>query len=312
MRRSCARACAPRRSSARRRSASATARTLTASSTPRGRVGLIVDRMNDCLVVSCTSLGMPKHIDAVLDELEARLPPARDRRSARPWASAARRASPRGAATSAALLPDSETRIDVDGVLSAVPLEVGQKTGLFLDQRENVRRTAELAKGKTLLDACCYGGAFAIAALKAGAAKAEPLRHEREGLRARAAQLQLDGVQDRAEVRHADLYPELRRLKDQGARFDVVVLDPPKFASTQREVAKARTGYVNANAGALHLLGAGGLLVTCSCSHHVGEPLFEEIVREAAAKAQKDVQILERPARAPTTRRTSSAPRGAT
>lgn len=259
-----------------------------------GLPGLIVDRMNDCLVVSCTSLGMQKHIEAVLDELEAVYRPRAILEVGKAMGLRGKEGLPEGRGYVRGAPPESETRIDVDGVLSAVPLEVGQKTGLFLDQRENVRRTAELAKGKTLLDACCYGGAFAIAALKAGAAKAELFDTSDKACELAKRNCELNGVQDRAEVRRADLYPELRRLQDQGARFDVVVLDPPKFASTQREVAKARTGYVNANAGALRLLGPGGLLVTCSCSHHVGEPLFEEIVREAAAKAQKDVQILER------------------
>lgn len=259
-----------------------------------GLPGLIVDRMNDALVVSCTSLGMQKHMDAVLDELEAIYKPRAILEVGKALGLRGKEGLPEGRGYVRGQPSEVETKIDVDGVLSAVPLEVGQKTGLFLDQRENVKRTAELSRGKTLLDACCYGGAFAISALKAGATRAELFDTSEKACELARRNLSLNGVADRAEVRRADLYPELRRLKDAGARFDVVVLDPPKFASTQREVAKARAGYVNANAGALHLLGPGGLLVTCSCSHHVGEPLFEEIVREAAAKAEKDVQILER------------------
>lgn len=259
-----------------------------------GLPGLIVDRMNDALVVSCTSLGMQKQIDAVLDELEAVYHPRAILEVGKAMGLRGKEGLPEGRGYVRGTPPDGEVRIDVDGVLSAVPLEVGQKTGLFLDQRENVKRTAELSKGRTLLDACCYGGAFAIAALKAGARRAELFDTSDKACELARRNLELNGVADRAAVRRADLYPELRRLGDAGARFDVVVLDPPKFASSQREVAKARTGYVNANTGALRLLGPGGLLVTCSCSHHVGEPLFEEIVREAAARAAKDVQILER------------------
>jgi len=259
-----------------------------------GLPGLIVDRMNDCLVVSCTSLGMQKHIEAVLDELEAIYRPRAILEVGKALGLRGKEGLPEGRGYVRGTPPSTEVQIDVDGVRSAVPLEVGQKTGLFLDQRENVKRTAELARGKTLLDACCYGGAFAIAALERGAKRAELFDTSDRACELARRNLELNGVAERAEVRRADLYPELRRLDEAGAKFDVVVLDPPKFASTQREVAKARTGYVNANAGALRLLGPGGLLVTCSCSHHVGEPLFEEIVREAAARAAKDVQILER------------------
>jgi 23S rRNA (cytosine1962-C5)-methyltransferase len=257
-----------------------------------GLPGLIVDRMNDVLVVSCTSLGMQKHVEAVFDELEAIYRPRAILEVGKAMGLRGKEGLPEGRGYVRGKAPDGETRIEVDGVVSSVPLEVGQKTGLFLDQRENVRRTAELAKGKTLLDACCYGGAFAVAALKAGATRAELFDTSDKAVELARRNLELNGVV--GEVRRADLYPELRRLADAGARFDVVVLDPPKFASTKREVAKARTGYTNANAGALRLLGPGGVLVTCSCSHHVEEPLFEEILREAAAKAGRDLQILER------------------
>jgi 23S rRNA (cytosine1962-C5)-methyltransferase len=259
-----------------------------------GLPGLIVDRMNDALVVSCTSLGMQRQIDAVLDELEAVYHPRAILEVGKAMGLRGKEGLPEGRGYVRGQAPEGEVRIEVDGIVSAVPLEVGQKTGLFLDQRENVKRTAELARGKTVLDACCYGGAFALAALRAGATRAELFDTSDKACDLARRNLELNGLAAKAEVRRADLYPELRRLRDAGARFDLVVLDPPKFASSQREVAKARTGYVNANAGALALLGPGGILVTCSCSHHVGEPLFEEIVREAAARAERDVQILER------------------
>jgi 23S rRNA (cytosine1962-C5)-methyltransferase len=259
-----------------------------------GLPGLIVDRMNEALVVSCTSLGMQRWIDAVLDELEEVYRPKAILEVGKALGLRGKEGLPEGRGYVRGKAPEGEVTIEVDGVVSMVPLEVGQKTGLFLDQRENVKRTAELARGRTLLDACCYGGAFALAALKAGATRAELFDTSDRAVELARKNLERNGVADRATARRADLYPELRRLKDEGARFDLVVLDPPKFAASAREVPKARAGYVNANAGALALLAPGGILVTCSCSHHVGEPLFEELVREAAARAGRDLQVLER------------------
>ncbi|HZV02987.1 MAG TPA: class I SAM-dependent rRNA methyltransferase [Planctomycetota bacterium] len=259
-----------------------------------GLPGLIVDRMNDVLVVSCTSLGMQNHLEAVLDELEAIYSPRGILEVGKAFGLRAKEGLGEGRGFIRGRAPEGDVTITVDGVRSFVPLDVGQKTGLFLDQRENVRRTAELARGRTMLDACCYGGAFALAALKAGAARAELFDSSEKAVELARRNLEANGVAQLAEARRADLYPELRRLREEGKRFGLVVLDPPKFAKSAREVATARKGYMEANTGALRLLEPGGILVTCSCSHHVGEPLFEEILREAAARAGRDLQVLER------------------
>lgn len=259
-----------------------------------GIPGLIVDRLGEVLVVSCTSLGTQRFIEPILDELEAIYRPAAILEHGKALGLRGKEGLPEGRGYVRGKPPEGEHRLEVDGCVSIVPIEVGQKTGLFLDQRENVKRVGELANGRRMLDACCYGGAFAIQALKGGATHAELFDTSEKACELARRNLELNQVADRAEVRRADLYPELRRLRESGARFGLVVLDPPKFAAGARDVPQARKGYVEANVGALRLLEPGGLLVTCSCSHHVGEPLFEEILREAAAKAQVDLQILER------------------
>jgi 23S rRNA (cytosine1962-C5)-methyltransferase len=259
-----------------------------------GIPGLIVDRLGEVLVVSCTSLGTQRFAEAIYDELEAIYRPQAILEHGKALGLRGKEGLPEGRGWVRGKAPEGEHRIEVDGSLSVVPVEVGQKTGLFLDQRENVKRVGELANGRRMLDACCYGGAFAIAALKGGAARAELFDTSERACELARRNLELNQVADRAEVRHADLYPELRRLKEAGARYELVVLDPPKFASSARDVPKARKGYVEANAAALRVLAPGGILVTCSCSHHVGETLLEEILREAAAKAQVDLQVLER------------------
>jgi 23S rRNA (cytosine1962-C5)-methyltransferase len=259
-----------------------------------GLPGLIVDRLGEVLVVSCTSLGTQRFADAVFDELESIYRPEAIVEHGKAFGLRAKEGLPEGRGVVRGVLPEGELKIVVDESVSVVPVEVGQKTGLFLDQRENAKRVSELASGRRMLDACCYGGAFAIAALKGGATSAELFDASERACELASRNLDLNQLSDRAHVRRADLYPELGRLREAGTRFDLVVLDPPKFATTQHDLPRARKGYVEANAGALRLLEPGGLLVTCSCSHHVSEALFEEILREAASKARVDLQILER------------------
>jgi 23S rRNA (cytosine1962-C5)-methyltransferase len=171
-----------------------------------------------------------------------------------------------------------------------VDLFKGQKTGLFLDQRENRDAAARYAHG-CLLDCFSYNGGFALALasrcteLTALEISAEASAHIREN----AAR---NGV-DRLEVRTANVFDELHELDRADARFDTIVLDPPAFAKNKASVPKAAAGYKEINLRALRLLSPGGVLVTCTCSHHVSEPLFEEIVRSAAADAGVFISIVE-------------------
>jgi 23S rRNA (cytosine1962-C5)-methyltransferase len=183
-------------------------------------------------------------------------------------------------------------RVDVvDGrVRFEVDLFKGQKTGLFLDQRENREAAARYAHGR-LLDCFSYNGGFALALasrcteLTALEISAEASRHIREN----AA---LNGV-DRLEVKTVNVFDELHELDRADARFDTIVLDPPAFARNKASVPKAASGYKEINLRALRLLSPGGVLVTCTCSHHIDETLFEDIVRSAAADAGVSASIVE-------------------
>jgi 23S rRNA (cytosine1962-C5)-methyltransferase len=178
---------------------------------------------------------------------------------------------------------EGRIRYDVD-------LFKGQKTGLFLDQRENRDAAARYAHGR-LLDCFSYNGGFALAlaprctSLTALEISADASAHIREN----AA---LNGV-DRLEVKTANVFDELHELDRADARFETIVLDPPAFAKNKASVPKAAAGYKEINLRALRLLPPGGVLVTCTCSHHVSEPLFEEIVRSAAADAGVFISIVE-------------------
>jgi 23S rRNA (cytosine1962-C5)-methyltransferase len=259
-----------------------------------GLPGLIVDRIGDALVVSCTSLGMNRHLEAIVDELAAIYRPSCVLELGKALGLRGKEGLPEGRGVIRGKLPEGERFVTIDGVKQMAPLEVGQKTGLYLDQRDNVRRVSELAAGRRMLEACCYGGAFSLAALRAGATSSRLFDASDRAVATAVRNLEANGVAERATAVRADLYQELRRLGDAGERFDLVVLDPPKFASTRADVPRARKGYADANALAMALLEPGGILVTCSCSHHVSEELLEEILRQAAARAQIDLQILER------------------
>src|ERR671937_796739 len=181
------------------------------------------------------------------------------------------------------------------GLNFKVDVEQGQKTGFFLDQRENRQQVRALATGREVLDGFCYTGGFAINALAGGAARvtavessAPSLEVARENLAANA----LDG--SKVEFVHADAFSHLRTLRDRGAHFDLVVLDPPKFAPTAAQAKNAARAYKDINLLALKLLRPGGLLATFSCSGGVDAALFQSIVAGAALDAGVEAKIIER------------------
>lgn len=170
----------------------------------------------------------------------------------------------------------------------------GQKTGLYLDQRENRLRVAPLAQGRDVLDAFCYAAGFACHALAAGARRALCIESSPEAIAAARDNLGLNGVGNRAEIIAGNAFDELRRLERSGARFGLIVLDPPPFARAREALEAAARGYKEVNLRAMRLLGPGGILATFSCSYHVSEALFEEICREAATDAGATLRVLDR------------------
>jgi 23S rRNA (cytosine1962-C5)-methyltransferase len=174
-----------------------------------------------------------------------------------------------------------------------VDLETGHKTGFYLDQRENRLRVRSLAEGRDVLDCFCYTGGFTVNALAGGAksvlsvdASANALALCRENVTLNA----LDG--SRHAVLEGDVFQLLRKFRDEGRSFDLIVLDPPKFAPTAAQAEKAARGYKDINLLAFKLLRPGGLLVTCSCSGGVDAALFQKIVASAALDAGVEAQIL--------------------
>jgi len=174
----------------------------------------------------------------------------------------------------------------------AVSLGAGQKTGLYLDQRDNRLLVAGLARGRRMLDAFCYAGGFACQALLAGASSALLVDSSADALEAARGNLARNGVAARAFVGDGNAFDALRELEARGERFGLVVLDPPPFTRRKDAVEAALRGYKEINLRGLRLLERGGLLATFSCSHHVTPALFEDICRQAAGDAGVRVRIL--------------------
>jgi 23S rRNA (cytosine1962-C5)-methyltransferase len=172
-----------------------------------------------------------------------------------------------------------------------VDVRHGQKTGLFLDQRENREAAARYARGR-LLDCFSYNGGFGLR-LAPQCDLVEALDVSADAVARIVVNAARNAVQN-LRAREANVFDELRRLEREGARYDTIVLDPPAFAKNKASVAKAKAGYKEINLRALHLLTPGGYLVTCSCSYHVDEAMFGEIVYEAAVDSHADVTVVEK------------------
>lgn len=167
----------------------------------------------------------------------------------------------------------------------------GQKTGSFLDQRENRLAARALAKGRAL-DCFTFNGAFALH-LASRAESVLGLDISQDAVRAAERNAELNDARN-VEFREANVFDALREMEAKGERFDTIVLDPPAFAKNRGSVRAASRGYKEINLRALKLLGAGGVLVTCTCSYHMSEQMFLEIIAAAARDAGRRVQLVEK------------------
>ena len=186
--------------------------------------------------------------------------------------------------------------IEEHGLRLEVDIEGGHKTGFYLDQRENRRLVRELSAGRSVLNCFCYTGGFSLQALAGGASQVLSIDSSGPALESARRNLALNPQLPaaRAEWRDADVFEELRVLKKSGARFDLIVLDPPKFAPSAAHAGRAARAYKDINLLGFRLLNPGGLLMTYSCSGGIGPELFQKIVASAAADAGADARILRR------------------
>ena len=260
-----------------------------------GLPGLIVDRYADLLVAQFLSAGAEFWREAILDALAelTRCEAIFERSDAE--VRNLEGLSPRSGFVRGGEHAAGRVAIHEHGLQFRVDVAAGQKTGFFLDQRENRQRVRALAAGRSVLDGFCYTGGYALAALAGGAnsvvavdSSAPALDIARENLSANP----FDASRVRFEA--VDVFAYLRALRDRAAQFDMIVLDPPKFAPTAAQAENAARAYKDINLLALKLLAAGGLLATFSCSGGVPPELFQKIVAGAALDAGVDARVIER------------------
>lgn len=258
-----------------------------------GLPGLIVDRYGDWLVLQTLSLGLAARKAEILAALRRACPlrhvfersdsDVADKEGITPHV------GPLAGPEPPELIP-----VTMHGIRLFADVRRGQKTGLFLDQRENYRAILPFAEGRTVLDCFAYTGAFSLFARVLGkAASVVAIELSEPALALARRNAEANHAQD-IEFRQGDVFVELRRLRDAGQRFGLVILDPPKFARSVADVDNALRGYKDINLLAMHLLESGGILVTCSCSQHIDDAAFSAMLNEAAYDTGREVQVLER------------------
>ncbi len=256
-----------------------------------GLPGLVVDRYGEVLVLQILAAGVEAWRDTIVETLvqHARTQAVYERSDAevRTLEGLPERSGPlRGT------LPP-EIEICEDGIRYRVDVVQGQKTGFYLDQRLNRQQVRALAQERDVLNCFCYTGGFSLAALAGGAKSVLSIDSSAPALALAQENLRRNGFDEtRAQWREADVFSELRRLRDQARCFDLVVLDPPKFAPTAQHAARAARAYKDINLTALKLLRPGGLLATFSCSGGIDALLFQRIVAGAALDARVEARLV--------------------
>ena len=260
-----------------------------------GLPGVIADRYGDTVVVQLTTVGADKWRAAIADALHK--------------ATGCKRIYERSDVEVRALeglepvtgwllgeAPGEQLVIEENGVRMAVDIVGGHKTGFYLDQRDNRRRVAELARDRRVLNCFCYTAGFSLQALAGGAREVVSMDSSGPALATAQRNLALNPQLDAARAlwREADVFAELRNMRGSGESYDLIVLDPPKFAHTAAHAERAGRAYKEINLSALRLLAPGGLLMTYSCSGGIGAELFQKIVAGAALDAGRTARIVQR------------------
>ena len=258
-----------------------------------GLPGLIVDRYAGFLVAQIQTLGMHLRREMLLDILQDVYKPAGILEKSDPEM-LSREGISYTAGAVRGVEPPELVRIECDNVAFNVNVRGGQKTGFFLDQRENRKVAAWYASGRRVLDGFCHTGAFSLYVSKLGhAASVLGIDSSSAAIDLARANAELNEIHN-VEFRLGKLPDALRELRAAGNLFDMIILDPPQFARTRPGLKKAIFAYRELNAAALRCIESGGVLITCSCSQHVSDDEFEQVLNEAAYEAGRPVQVIER------------------
>ena len=252
--------------------------------------GLIVDRYGDGLVLTIGTAGMEKVRRDILEILKRHLAPAWIYERSEGKSRSIEGLEDRIGIAHGPALPEA-IMVQENGLAFAVDPVSGQKTGFFLDQRINRERIGALAEGLTVLNCFCYTGAFSVYAASGGAKQVVSVDISDSAVSMARGNLQRNGfsAEDHPALK-ADVFTYLRDTQE---FFDLIILDPPAFAKSKKEVPRAARGYKDINLQAIRRLTPGGLLATFSCSNHIDDDLFRKIVRGAVSDAGKTAQLLQ-------------------
>lgn len=251
--------------------------------------GLVIDKYNEYISLQTLAVGMDRRLTLLCDVLESLF---------HPKAIVERNESPLRALEQLPLKKEvlrgtvGQTIISENGSKFKVSLLEGQKTGFFLDQRDNRLAVQRYVKNASVLDCFCNEGGFAIYAARGGAARVSALDSSETAIANARVNATINEV-PQIKFETADVFDKLPKLLEEGERFDVIILDPPSFSRNKKTVATALKGYKEINAGALKLINPGGILVTASCSHHVTAESFVESIEAGARAAHRSLQLLE-------------------
>lgn len=258
--------------------------------------GIVIDKFSDVLVVESLALGIDRWKLVIVDLVKKIL--AEDGVQIRGVyeRSDAKVRLQEGMERSKGFIGESfDTKVEIveNGVRYQVDVEDGQKTGFFLDQKNNRASIHRICKGKKVLDCFTHTGSFALNAGIAGAESVIGVDASQLAVDQATENAKLNGLEDRVKFICEDVFELLPRLEGEGEKFDVVILDPPAFTKSRNSIKNAVKGYREINLRGLKLVKNGGYLVTCSCSHFMDPQLFAKTIREAANGAHKRLRQVE-------------------
>jgi len=253
--------------------------------------GLIVDKFEDILVIQTLALGIDIFKDTIVEVLDEILQPRGIyERNDVPVREVEGLPQKKGFLKG---VFDTKVEIEENGLRIIVDVENGQKTGYFLDQRENRNALKGIVEGAEVLDTFCYTGSFALHAVKFGASKVIAIDSSVQALELARKNAELNEFDKRIEFIEGNAFDILREFYKDGRTFDVIILDPPAFAKSQRHIEGAVRGYKEINLRAIKMIREGGFLVTCSCSQHITPEIFQQIIDSARIDANRMLRLVE-------------------
>jgi len=251
--------------------------------------GLIIDKFNEYLVAQTFSYGMDVRLDIICDVLNSLLHPTGIvERNESPLRLLENLPQKKGILRGSV----QPTTIVENDLRYSVNLLEGQKTGFFLDQSSNRLAIRRFSQGAKVLDCYCNDGGFSLNAARGGATSVVGIDSSEQAVHNAAANAALNGIST-ARFVQADVFEELQFLQERDESFDVIVLDPPSFTKSRKNVQTAKKGYKELHVRAFHVLKKAGILLTASCSHHIEPDVFLDLIHEASQKAGRQLQLLD-------------------